>query len=311
MALTLVEAAKAAANNGEAFRSGVIEMYARTSSILRVLPFDDISGNALRYNREDILPGVGFRGINESYTESTGILNPITEPLLILGGEIKVDKYITATMGQRQRSTQEALKIKSLAHYFTWAFIKGDGSSDPRQMDGLQARITGNQLLAAGTTSGGDALSLGKLDELIDTVSDPTHLIMNKTMRRRLSAASRSTSVGGFITQGKDEFGLPVDMYGGLPILLVDEDNAGNKILPFTEPAPTGGQAQTTSVYCVSINPGMLSGIQSGPMDVTDLGELQSTPAWGTRIEWYAGITIFHGKAAARLNGITNAAVVA
>jgi hypothetical protein len=55
----------------------------------------------------------------------------------------------------------------------------------------------------------------------------------------------------------------------------------------------------------------MLTGIQNGPMDVRDLGELQTKPAKRTRVEWHAGIALFHGKAACRLGGITNAAIVA
>ena len=62
MALTIVEAAKL--NPGDVIRTAIVEMYARNSDILRVLPFDNIAGNALKYNREDILPGVGFRGVD-------------------------------------------------------------------------------------------------------------------------------------------------------------------------------------------------------------------------------------------------------
>ncbi len=46
-------------------------------------------------------------------------------------------------------------------------------------------------------------------------------------------------------------------------------------------------------------------------MDVRDLGELNDSPIWRTRIEWYAGLALYHGRAAARLRGISNAAVVA
>jgi len=66
MALTLVEAAKI--NPGDVLKSAIIEQYARTSDILRVLPFEDIQGNAVKYNQESALPGVGFRGVNEGYT---------------------------------------------------------------------------------------------------------------------------------------------------------------------------------------------------------------------------------------------------
>ena len=65
MGLSLLEASKMAQNP---IQSAIIEMYARSSDTLNALDFNNIQGNALQYNREETLPGVGFRGINESYT---------------------------------------------------------------------------------------------------------------------------------------------------------------------------------------------------------------------------------------------------
>ncbi len=308
MSLTLTEAAKRSQNP---IQSAVIEMYAQSSDIMMVLPFDNITGNALRYNREETLPGIGFRGVNEGYSESTGILNPQTEPLVIAGGDLDVDTFILQTMGMGQRSVQESMKVKALALAWTRQFIKGDSMGDPRGFDGLQVRVVGSQLLSAGTTDGGDALSLGTLDELIDAVDDPTHLIMNKTMRRRLTAAARNTAIGGFITWGVDAFGRPIAKYGDLPILIADKDNTGTDILPFSELGYTGSTATSTSLYCVSLGDGKLKGIQNGEMDVRDLGELETKPAMRTRVEWFNGIAVFHGRAVARLSGIKNAPVTA
>ena len=308
MALTLVEAAKRTENP---IQSAVIEMYARSSDILAVLPFTNISGNALRYNREETLPGIGFRGVNEAYPESTGILNPVTEPLVIAGGDLDVDVFIVQTMGASQRTTQEAMKIKSLALAWTRQFVKGDSLSDPRGFDGLQTRLTGSQLLWAGNTNGGDALSLSKLDALIDAVEQPTHLLMSKAMRRRLTAASRNTTVSGFLSYQKDAYGRTVTVYNDLPILIADSDNEGNDILGFNELASTGTTVTATSIYCVSVNDGMLNGIQSGTMTARDLGELESKPVFRTRVEWFSGLTCYHGRAAARLGGIKDAPVVA
>lgn len=308
MALTLVEAAKL--HSGDVMRSAIIELYAQSSEVLRTLPFDTIAGNALRYNREETLPGIGFRGINEAYTESTGVINPVTEPLVIAGGDLDVDVFILETMGQDQRSVQEAMKTKALAQRWTRAFIKGDNTTEPREFDGLQTRLTGTQLIDAGTTANGEPLKLTKLDEAIDAVDNPTALLMNRTMRRRLSAAARSTSVAGYVTYGLDEFGRRVTMYNDLPILLIDQDNTGAEILPFTE-AAASGTATATSIYVVSFGEGRLQGIQAGAMEVRDLGELQDKPAKRTRVEWYSGLALFHPKAAARLRYIADAAVVA
>lgn len=308
MAMTLIEAAK---NTNNMVLSGIIEMYARQSSVLANLPFETIQGNALKYNREETLPGIGFRGVNEAYTESTGVINPQIEPLVIAGGDLDVDRFILETMGAEQRSTQEEMKVKALALAWTKAFFKGDSATDPRSFDGLQVRLTGNQLLEAGSTNGGDALTLAKLDELIDAVDAPNALLMNKAMRRRLSAAARSTSIGGFITYDVDQFGRKIAYYGDLPILVIDTDNEGNDILGFNEVGSGGATATATSIYCVSFGNGKLMGIQNSPMDMRDLGEMQTKPVMRTRVEWYSGIAMFHGKAAARLRGVANAAVTA
>jgi hypothetical protein len=310
MALTIVEAAKL--NPGDVLRSSIVEMYARTSDVLRTLPFQDIPGNALKYNREDTLPGVGFRGVNEAFPESVGVLNPITESLAIAGGDLDVDRFIVQTMGINQRSVQEGMKVKALAHRWTLAFLKGDSSADPREFDGLQRRIPvgSSQLLDAGATSGGDALSLFKLDTLISRVDTPTHLIMNKTMAMRLAQAARNTAVGGFITWDPSEFGQRVLSYNAIPILQVEEDSTGTAILPFTEANPGGGAAASTSIYAVSFGDGALVGIQNQGVDVRDLGELETKPVLRTRVEWYAGIACYSGKAMARLRGIKDVAVV-
>ena len=106
MALTLLEAAKL--NSGDVYKAGVLTKFAETSDILRVLPFEGIAGNSLKYNVEETLPGIGFRGVNESYTESTGIINPKVESLTIAGGDLDVDKFIVDTMGTDQRAVRRS-----------------------------------------------------------------------------------------------------------------------------------------------------------------------------------------------------------
>jgi hypothetical protein len=308
MAMTLVEAAKM--SSGNVLKQGVIELFAQSSDILQVLPFDDIQGNALMYNREEKLPGVAFRGINEAYPESTGIINPVTETLTICGGDIDFDKFIADTQGMGRRTAETSMKIKALAGMFTRVFLKGDNVANPREMSGLQSRTTGDQLLSAGNTSGGAALSLLQLDALIDQVIAPTNLIMNKTMRRLLSQAGRTAGVSGYLTYTLDAFGRQVTRYNDLPILIADEDNFSNQILPFNEAAASGA-ATATSIYCVSFSDEGVAGIQNGGIDARDLGEIDTKPVLRTRVEWYPGMAIYKGRAAARLRHIGNLAVVA
>lgn len=311
MALTLVEAAKLAANEGKELRSAVIEMFARSSQWLASLPFRDIQGNAYQYNREGDLPGIAFRGVNESYTASTGVVNPLVEALRIAGGDLDVDTFILKTQGEGVRAVHEAMKIKSLAATLTTKLIKGDSTSDPREFDGLQARITGTQLIENGSSDGGDVLSLAKLDEAIDAVPNANAIWMSKAMKRALTVAARTSTLSGCVSDGVDSFGMPIKVYSGIPIYTAYPDNGGTEPLAFDELGSTGSTATATSIYVLALGDGMVQGLQSGPMDVRDLGELETTPAKRTRVEWFAGLCIEHGRAAARLRGIKTGAVVA
>jgi hypothetical protein len=307
MALTLVEAAKLA--SGDVVRAAVIEMFAQESDILQVLPFDDIPGNALKYNREAALPGISFRGEKEAIPESAGVLNPQTESLVIAGGDLDVDRFIIQTQGAGVRATHERMKVKALAAGWTAKFIKGDSSTNPREFDGLQTRLINNQVVSAGATAGGAALSLGSLDEVTDAVDNPTHYLMSKAMRRKFTAAARDAAVAGYVTYTADAFGRRIAQYNDLPILVAYGANGGDDILPFEEAAASGA-ATATSIYVLSLGTGRLSGIQNGGMDVRDLGELQAAPVYRTRVEWYTGIVLQHSRAAARLRHIGNLAIV-
>lgn len=309
-ALTLLESTKI--NPGDVVRNAVVEMFASNSDLLRVLPFMDIPGGSYHYNQEGSLPGVAFRGVNEGYTPNAGILNPQVEVLRIAGGELDVDKAILKMHGQGVRSTHESMKVKAMSLYLTKKIVNGDSTSDPREFDGLRNRITGSQLIKAkaSATDGGDPLSLLKLDEAIDAVDNPTHLLMSKAMRRILTAAARDTGVGGYITYSVDEFGRKVAHYNDLPILIADYDDLGARIIDFNEVGAGGSTATATSIYVLSIGEGMLTGLQNGGMEVKDLGELQSAPVYRTRVEWLAGLAALHGRCAARLYGISNAAAI-
>lgn len=308
MSLTLIEAAKI--QTGDVFRDTIVEMFPANSELLSALPFQTIAGNALKYNREETLPGIAFRGYNESYTESTGVINPITETLHIIGGDADVDRQLVKTMGNDVRSTHVNMKVKALTQSWTEKFIKGDNATDPREFDGLQNRLTGSQVIEAGSTANGAALSLAKLDEVIDAVDNPTHILMNRTMKRRLSAAARLYTVGGFINYELGAFGRRVMSYNDLPIVTIDQDNEGNEILGFTE-ASASGTATSCSIYVCSFGDGNLVGLQNSGIEAYDLGEIDASPVYRTRIEWAAGIAMFGAKAAARLKYVGDLAVVA
>lgn len=302
--LTLLEAAKLVT---DPLKRGVIEIFPRVSPVLERLPFFGVNGQAYKYNTEETMPGIAFRGINESYTADTGVVNPAVEALYIMGGLSKVDRALVKTQGNvnNLRAIYDGMKAKAAALTYTLKFFKGANSNDPNEFDGLQQRLTGAQVIDAGDTAGGDALTLDKLDEMLDTVQGSADVIFaNKILRRKISSLARAANQA--TEPVNDAFGRQLQAYAGTPIAVVEEDKDGNLILPFDEDDSNGDAASCSSIYACRFGLAeYVSGLQAGSMDVLDQG-LQGT-FYQTLIEWICGLGVFHPKAAARLRGITNA----
>lgn len=106
MAVTLAESAKL---SQDMLQKGVIETMVESSAVLQVLPFMEVVGNAYTYNQVTTLPTVAFRDVNEGYTESASSFTQQTATLVMLGGDVDVDKFIVETRGnindQRDRKS--------------------------------------------------------------------------------------------------------------------------------------------------------------------------------------------------------------
>ena len=306
MGLTLLEAAK---SERDPARLAVISELSE-GDLMGVVPFQDIEGEGVFYDQEGELPAVGFRGINETLEATYGVMNPQAEKLKIMGAEVDVDTAIIDMRGPQAVADQVRMKVRSLRMTFEDQFINGDESTNPRAFDGLRRRINTGSSQAI---SMGGALSLSALDELIDAcdaMGGQKYLIMNKKMRRRLNTASRNSSIGGFINYTLDEFGRRVTQYGDVPIIVTDVNAQNQPIQPFTE------VSSSTSIYCVAFGDLLTTAIQGRArgqfgVSVRQLGEVSDAPVDRTRIEWYCGMAVYNGRSAARLTGVTDAAVVA
>ncbi len=309
MGMSLLEYAKGAGLNTK--RGTIIELFAKNSPILNAMNFETVQGSGVDYDQEATLPGVAFRGINSEYTASAGVVNPMHDPLKIAGGTLDVDSALIKMHGPGVRAKHEAMKIKALSLKIARMVIKGDSQADPKEFDGLQRRLDNDQKIAvtANDTDSVGALTLAKLDEAIDQTEDPTHLIMNQKTRRLLTQASRTSTIGGYVTYTQDNWGRQVPRYADLPILDAGKDNTNTDIIPLTETAGDAG-ADSTSVYVVSFNDGMVEGIQHSPIEIEDLGKTDSGVIYRTLVEWLVGMALYHPRAATRLWNISTATAV-
>ena len=303
MGLTILEAAK---TETDPQRVAVIRELAE-SELISLMPFRNVQGG-LDYAVEAELPAVGFRGYNETYDESYGVINPQYERLKFFGGDIDVDIQRIKNYGPQAKAEQIQMKVRSLRLTFEEYVINGDEAADPRAFDGLRTRINVGSSQAVNVNG---ALSLTALDELIDAVDgDNKILLMNKKMRRRLTAAGRNTAIGGFMSYEQDAFGRRVTMYNDARIVVTDTNAQNVQIQGFTE------DTNRTSIYCVACGDLQTTGIQ-GPaaqgygIDIREFGEIAEAPVDRTRIDWSIGMAIMNGRSAARAYGITDAAVTA
>ncbi|MEU5160462.1 major capsid protein [Streptomyces sp. NPDC020875] len=311
MAISLAESAKLSTDD---LQRGIVETFVQESPILDRLPLMTIEGNAYAYNAEATLPGVEFRGVNEPYSESTGTVNTKTESLVILGGDADLDTFIAQTRSNinNQRALQETLKVKAAAYRFQDAFFNGDTVTDPKGFDGLRKRLVGRQVLSAGPNGMGPIAGghdfFDALDALIAQVpglnASNGALYANRRVIAKIQSSARR--LGGFELVKEALTGKLVATYQGIALLDPGQTAAGLDILPTTETQGTATDA--SSIYAVrfgrSEGDKAVTGLTNGGVKVRDLGELDSKPAYRTRIEFFCGVAIFGGQAAARLNGV-------
>lgn len=219
MALTLSEAAKL---TDDLVLRGVVETIISESSVLAVLPFMDVTGTAVTYNRENAAPSVDWYDVGDSWTEDTPTFSQVTATLKILGGDADVDNFLQQTYADPNDLEAEVIsqKAKAVAYEFSQTFYDGDTGANARQFDGLANLVDGGQELTAGAN--GAALTLDMMDELIDEVKPgrPDALFMAKRTRRKLSSLRRAS--GNLLETDVDQFGRRALYYDGIPILVDD-----------------------------------------------------------------------------------------
>ena len=293
MALTLAEAAKL---SNDIVLQGVIETIVQDSPILQSLPFIEITGNGLTYNRENTTSTAAFFDVGDTWTESTPTFTQITATLKIIGGDADIDNFLLTTRSNIQdlQSAVIGLKAKAVQTKFEDTFVNGDTAVDAKSFDGIDKLTTGGQVATMGTN--GATLTLAKLDELLDLIKGarPDMLLMSKRTRRGLNALARSS--GGFLETDRNEFGQMVQWYDGVPIGVSD----------YVSDAKTVGTSNDCStIYALTLGEGALAGLTApGGLVVENVGSLETKDASRTRVKWYVSLALFNTIKVAKLIGV-------
>lgn len=287
----------------------VVNAFTKMSNLLSTLKFETESTGVYSGNEVASLGTPAFRSLNEAYTELKGVLSPVIETIPLYGGKVVIDR----DMEQRKpnyKIDQIMMAISAMKTYFEYMFFKGSKLTDANGFNGLQVRCVDSQLISAGSTSGGDALSLAKVDELLASVYNPTHLLMNETMFYRFCGAARTQSISNVIQVNTNNLGVKIASYMGKDIVVVGNNVDGSNILSFSESGAGGGSAVCTSIYAANLEEfaGVI-GLQDAPLSTEEPVPTDSTR--NILIRWNPSFTVKQKTSVARLYGIKNAAITA
>ena len=293
MALTLAEASKL---SNDMLKTGIIETIISESPVLQRLPFIEIAGNGLTYNRENAAPTAAFYDVNSTWAENTPTFTQATATLKIMGGDADIDNFLKSTRSDLQDLEASVVQLKATAvrNLFEDTFINGDITSNTLAFDGVDRLATGGQAISMGTN--GATLTLAKLDELIDTVrgGKPDLLLMSRRSRRSLNILARAS--GSFLEADRDEFGNMLQFYDGIAIGINDYIGDAKTV---------GTSTDCSSVYAVQFGEGGLSGLTaSGGLTVERVGSLETKDATRVRVKWYASLALFNTVKLAKLTGL-------
>jgi len=139
MAITLTEAAKL---SNDILLIGIIEAILKDSPMLERLPFIEIVGNGLTYNREKTLPVVAWYDENAQWSaETPPTFTQVTAGLEILGANADVDNFIKATRSNLQDVEAAVIELnaKAIRHEFEKTVIDGLGTAGSKDFAGLDA----------------------------------------------------------------------------------------------------------------------------------------------------------------------------
>jgi hypothetical protein len=293
VALTLAEASKL---SNDVLLAGVIETIIKDSPILQVLPFIEIVGNGLTYNRENAAASAAFYDVGDEWSESTPTFTQVTATLKIVGGDADIDNFLLSTRSNLQdlEAAVVQLKAKAVQQKFEDTFVNGSVSVDARSFDGIDRLCDSGQSISMGVN--GAALTLSRLDELVDLVKGgkPDILLMSKRSRRTLNNLARTA--GGFLEADRNEFGQMVQFYDGIPVGICDY---------ISDSQTVGTSSDCSTVYALALGEGALAGLTSpGGLQIERVGSLETKDATRTRIKWYCSMALFNTLKLARLTGI-------
>lgn len=303
--VTLAESAKL---SQDMLIAGIIETIVTVDRFYEILPFHEIEGNALAYNRENAMGTVQNLGVGDTITaKAAATFTQVTTGLTTLLGDAEVNNLIQATRSniQDQTAAQIASKAKNIGQTYRAQLINGDGTNDT--ITGLLSLVAAGQTIAS-TDANGDALSFEVLDNLIDIVTDKNGQVdyfqlNSRTLRSyfTLLRALGGAGIGEVVTLPS---GTQVPGYRGVPMFR--NDNLPTDQTRGTTTDATTILAGTVDDGSMQVGIAGLTAMGDAGIRVSNIGESETKDETITRVKFYNGLALFSELGLAAATGITN-----
>ncbi len=307
MADTLMNLAEAGKTT-DALTAGLRQIIVQEEPLFEFLSWETLPAgqNSFKYWEESQLPTASFRSVNGTWDADFGVIKPATEPLTILGGEVELDVFINDTMGGMLtpgiKLRQFEMKMRAARDKWLNAFLEGDSAVDANSFEGLRSRISGTSLDFEMHASEATAITLEKIDEVLEAVvGGPTNMLMNQFLRRKINALIRNAG------QAREDvstmFGKQLPSYADTVMLKIQRENDMTSILSFDEDPGDGGD-DAASIYFPKFGDDYIHGIlgNGGAWEVKDFGEQEASPRILGRLSVYVGLVTRHPRSLARLH---------
>ena len=300
--------------------AGVFDNIITASELAPFLQFSSFSGNSLVYNRENTLGAAATHQVGDIWSDTEPSYTKKTVSLTTVGVQHPLDRFAmqTADNVQSQEAVLLSKMAKSIVRKLESLLLNGNSGSTSTEPEGLTSLLISDSRLLMmddgsqpSTIAGAETeLTLDRLDAMIDLVENgkPDFLMMNKTMRRKMTSLARATGSGVVLTSA-DMFGHQYVVYNGIPVVINDYISNSEQY----ENAAGWGSSTATTIYACKTGQEKQGWtvIHNGAVldpDIQRLGTKFDKNEDVYRMAVYLNAVIYSAKSCAGLAGIDSAA---
>ena len=300
--------------------AGIFDNIITASELAPFLQFKSFSGNSLVYNRESTLGAAATHQVGDIWSDTEPTYTQKTASLTTVGIQHPLDRFAMQTVDNVQ--SQEAVLLskmsKSIARKLEDLLLNGNSGAVSTEPEGLTSLLISDSRLlmmddgSTPSTIAGDEteLTIDRLDAMIDMIElgKPDFLMMNKTMRRKITSLARATG-SGVILNSADMFGHQYTLYNGIPIVINDYISNSETY----ENSGAWGSSSATTIYALKTGEEKQGWtvIHNGAVldpDIQRLGTKFDKNEDVYRMVVYLNAVLYSAKVCAGLAGIDSAA---